>query len=292
MRKFTLVTLFFLSLGSLSAQKDTTVIDTSYQYKKVMIIPFEENMYVCNIQNELATKSNMNSSQIVRSFRYGAAAALQNKFLYLYSTTSLIHLVEDSLKDLRRVYGSISRSYEPIPEEPKEEPKGLTPVLKKFELKSQSKKRNGEEGTRIENGQIVSHQNSTPRFMNTMIRDPRLLGYLHDKYGTDLFVFLNEMDIENDLSDQVAVAEGNYNRILKFHYTVYNHRGELISKGVVTTTFPSTENNVGEIIKLYFPAIALKIAAKLPQPRVLKVQPVDPNESKTGVEEEVIEEEK
>lgn len=289
MRKFTLITLLFVAIGSLSAQKDTAVIDTSYQYKKVMIIPFEENMYVCNIQNELATHSNMNSKQIVRSFRLGAAASLQSKFLYLYSTTSLIHLVEDSLKDLRRVYGSISRSYEPIPEEPKEEAKGIAPVLKKLEGKQQ-KKQGGEVGTRVENGQIVSSQVSTPRFMNTLIRDPRLLGYLSTKYGTDLFVFLNEMDIENDLSDQVKVAEGNYNRILKFHYTVYNHRGELISKGVVSTTFPSTENNVANIIKLYFPEIAQKIAAKLPQPRVLKV--VTPSESKVEVEEEVIEEEK
>lgn len=291
MRKFTLITLFFLALGSLSAQKDTAVIDTSYQYKKVMIIPFEENMYVCNIQNQLATTSNMNSAQIVRSFRYGAAAALQNKFLYLYSTTSLIHLVEDSLKDLRRVYGSISRSYEPILEEPKEEAKGLAPVLKKFESKQQ-KKQGGEEGTRVQNGQIISHQNSTPRFMNTMIRDPKLLGYLSGKYETDLFVFLNEMDIENDLSDLVKVSENNYNRILKFHYTVYNHSEQIISKGVVSTTFPCTENNVGTIVKIYFPQIALKLAAKLPQPTVLKAQPVNAADSRILVEEEVIEEEK
>ncbi len=291
MRKFTFIPLFFLALGSLSAQKDTAVIDTSYQYKKVMIIPFEENMYVCNIQNQLATTSHMNSAQIVRSFRYGAAAALQNKFLYLYSTTSLIHLVEDSLKDLRRVYGSISRSYEPIVEEPKEEAKGLAPVLKKFESKQQ-KKQGGEEGTRVQNGQIISHQNSTPRFMNTMIRDPKLLGYLSEKYGTDLFVFLNEMDIENDLSDLVKVSENNYNRILKFHYTVYNHSQQIISKGVVSTTFPCTENNVGTIVKIYFPQIALKLAAKLPQPRVLKAQPVNPADSKILLEEEVIEEEK
>lgn len=282
MRKFTLITLIFISFGSLSAQKDSTVVDSNYQYKKVMIIPFEENMYVCNIQNQLATTSKMNSSQIVRSFRYGIASSMQNQFLYLYSTTSLIHLVEDSLKDLRRVYGSISRSFEAVPEEPKPETKGgLAPVLKKLEAKPK-KQGQTETITKVENGQIVSHQNSTPRFMNTVIRDPKLLGYLHQKYGTDLFVFLNEMDIENDLSDLVKVSENNYNRILRFHYTVYNHRGETVSKGVVSTTFPCTENNVTNIVKLYFPEISRKIAAKLPQPVVPKAE--NTGESKTGKE--------
>jgi len=283
MRKFTLITLFFLALGSLSAQKDSSIIDTAYQYKKVMIIPFEENMYVCNVQNQLATASNMNSSQIVKAFRYGIASSMQNQSLYLYSTTSLIHLVEDSLKDLRRVYGSISRSFEIVPEEPKQETKGgLVPALKKLETKPKKQTQGGEQVTRVENGQIVSHQNNTPRFMNTVIRDPKLLGYLHQKYGTDLFVFLNEMDIENDLSDLVKVSENNYNRILRFHYTVYNHLGQTVSKGVVTTTFPSTENNVSNIIKLYFPEIARKIAAKLPQPKLPK--PADSGESKAGKE--------
>ncbi len=285
MQKFTLFILFSLSCFVAWAQADTTLLDTSYQYKKVMIIPFEEDMYICEIQSQLGSNSGMNTAQIKRTFRYGIASALQNQFLYLYSTTSLIHLVQDSLKDLYRVYGSIARTYDLVPEEPKEEPKGaLGPVLKKLDFKA-NKKEGKEEKTHIENGQIISKQTSAPRFMNVAIKDPALLPYLNQKYGTDLFVFLNEMDIVNDLSDPYKVAENNYDRILKFHYTVYNHKGQILNKGIISTPFPSTENSVNGIIKVYFPLIAKQLATKLPQPKVLKVQEVNSADSKIMVEE-------
>ncbi|MFM7022951.1 MAG: hypothetical protein ACKOXB_08225 [Flavobacteriales bacterium] len=274
-----LLSVLLCALQSLMGQDTLVKLDTSYRYKKVMIIPFEEQMYLCQIQNLLATESRMNTSQIIRTFRYSTASSLQTEFLNLYSTTSLIHLVEDSLRDLHRVYGSISRTYDAVPEEPKEENKKGLPILKKLDLKE---KKQSSEKTGIEKGQIVSHYDNTPRFMNTVIKDKKLLPYLSKKYGTDLFVFINEMDIENDLSDPYKVAENNYMRILKFHYTIYNFKGQIISMGVVSTTFPSTENNVGNIVKNYFPVIAKQLAAKLPQPKVPKVNAAAPVESKTG----------
>ena len=281
MLKSRIILLFFIVLCALHSAmaQDSLSQDTSYKYKKVMIIPFEEQMYICQIQNLLANESKMNTSQIIRSFRYNIASSMQNEFLYLYSTTSLIHLVEDSLKDLHRVYGSISRTYDAIPEEPKEENKKGLPLLKKFEHKTKTP---DNERTSIQNGQIVSHHDNTPRFMNAVIKDKKLLPYLNKKYGTDLFVFLNEMDIENDLSDPYKVAENNYLRILKFHYTIYNVKGQIVSMGIVSTTFPSTENNVGNIVKNYFPLITKQLATKLPQPRVPKVNTSTPTESKTG----------
>ncbi len=276
-RIIVLLLVVFCALQSAMAQ-DTAALDTSYKYKKVMIIPFEEQMYLCQIQNLLANESQMNTAQIIRSFRYSIASSMQNEFLYLYSTTSLIHLVEDSLKDLRRVYGSISRTYDAVPEEPKEENKKGLPLLKNFERK----KKEDNEKTHIQNGQIVSHYDNTPRFMNAVIKDKKLLPYLYKKYGTDLFVFINEMDIENDLSDPYKVAENNYMRILKFHYTIYNFKGKMVGMGVVSTTFPSTENNVGNIVKNYFPLITKQLATKLPQPKVPKVNTATPIESKTG----------
>ncbi len=277
MQKFGTIILFFcLCVSQFTIAQDSAALDTSYKYKKVMIIPFEEQMYICQIQNLLASESQMNTAQIIRTFRYSIASSMQNEFLYLYSTTSLIHLVEDSLKDLHRVYGSISRTYDAVPEEPKEENKKSLPLLKKKTKKEDT------ERTQIQNGQIVSHHDNTPRFMNAVVKDKKLLPYLSKKYGTDLFVFINEMDIENDLSDPYKVAENNYLRILKFHYTIYNFRGQRVSMGVVSTTFPSTENKVANIVKNYFPLITKQLATKLPQPRIPKVNTATPIESKTS----------
>ncbi len=118
--------------------------------------------------------------------------------------------------------------------------------------------------------------------MNTIIEDKRLLPYLSKKYGTDLYVFISQMEIMNDLSDPIKVADNNYLRTLRFHYTIYNFRGQIISMGVVSTTFPSTENKVSSIVQNYFPIVTKQLATKLPQPKVPKVNNGTILESKTG----------
>jgi hypothetical protein len=269
-----LVLCCLFSTASQAQSQDLGIQDTTgKQYKKIMIIPFEPEMYLCGIQRNIAAESNKSHSEIVRLFRYGLSSQLQNKFLYLYSTTSLIHF-NDSTKDLLKTYASISYQFEPYQKEltPEEIEVGEKKKRKKFiNLKRKEK-------SKISNGQLVSKKTNQPKFASLKIKNIAILSYLSNKYHADLFVFITELDIQNNISDQTALANNKYTRDLRAHYAIIDYEGKIISKGVVSTSFPNTVNSVNEISSVYFPKLADKLVLKLPKKLQLIEKTIDPLE--------------
>lgn len=246
--------------------------DTSFKdYKKVMIIPFEDQMYLCGIQRQIAETSKKSHQEIVRLFRYGLASQLQNKFLYSYSTASLIHF-RDTTQDLLQTYASIAYQFEPYQKELTPE-EAAAEKKKKRKLKFKKKK----EPTKL-NGQLVSKKSTQPKFASLQIKKKEILTYLYKKYRTDLFVFITELDIQNDISNQVSLAQNTYKRDLRAHYAVVDSEGKFLSKGIVSTKFPNSVNSVSVITSVYFPKIADKLLLKLPKKIQLIQDQTDPKE--------------
>lgn len=268
------ILLLFLAFSSAAfCQNDGPDLQdtTSKEYKKIMIIPFENEMYLCGIQSSIAAESNKTHQQIVKLFRYGLASQLQNKFLYMYSTTSLVHF-NDTTKDLLKTYASVNYKFEPYQKElsPEELEAGKKKEKKKFFKKKKQ--------TKISKGQLVSRKTTQPKFASLQIKNKKILPYLSNKYQTDLYVFITELDIQNNITDQSALANNKYVRDLRAHYAIVDYEGKFISKGVVSTTFPNTVNTVQEISSIYFPKLADKLALKLPKKIQLIDKKIDPLE--------------
>jgi hypothetical protein len=245
------------------------------KYQKVMIIPFENNMYVCGIQPYLAASSGKTHIEIVEYFREAVAIELQNQFLYLYNTASLIHY-SDTNKDIFKAYDAVSYKFEIAPEEDEEETdkdnsldKAKNKAKNLFKRKKATKYQRG----LVKDGNIVSNKNTEQKFASAVVRKKENIQYLSKKYRADLFVYITEMDVENDISDQNAFINNEYERFLRLHYTMINKKGEVIGKGVVYTKFPNSVNTIEEINKTYLPLVAKKLRAKLPQPVKPKVDP-------------------
>ncbi len=245
------------------------------KYKKVMIIPFESNMYVCGIQPYLAASSGKTHIEIVDFFRNAVAIELQNQFLYLYNTASLIHY-SDTNKDIFKAYDAVSYKFEIAPEEQEEIDENDNSLDKaKNKAKNLFKKKKSKKYKRglVKNGNIVSNKNTEQKFASVVVRKKSNIAYLSKKYKADLFVYITEMDMENDISDQNAFINNEYERFLRLHYSMVNRKGEVIEKGLVYTKFPSSVNKIEEIKKTYLPLVAKKLKAKLPQPVKPKVDP-------------------
>lgn len=269
---FILITCFFLSLITMAQNQRPDLPDTTHKvYKKIMIIPFESQMYLCGIQRNIAAESKKSHSQIVRFFRYGLSSQLQNKFLYSYSTASLIHF-NDSTKDLLKTYASIGYKFEPYQKELTTEE---IEAKKKKKTKAIFKKK---KRSKISRGQLVSRKTTQPQFASLQIKNKAILAYLSNKYHTDLFVFITELDIQNNISDQTTLVNNKYTRDLRAHYAIIDYEGKYISKGVVSTTFPNTVNSVQEITSVYFPILADKLVLKLPKKIQLIKKKIDPLE--------------
>ena len=245
-------------------------------FNKVMIIPFEESMYLCGIQTYLAQKSRKTHNEIVNYFREETALELQNQFLYRYNTVSLLHF-NDTAKDLYRAYDAVSYKFEVIPiEEEQEAPKNTLDKAKNLFKKKDPKPSPYKRGT-INEGQIVSRKSSAQKFANINVSKPETLKYLGEKYRADLFVYVTEFDIQNDMSNQTAFVDGTYKRFLRLHFSMINIDGKIVEKGLITVPFPNNENDITIIRSLYLPIAAKKMMDKLPYtPKPM----VDPKQGK------------
>lgn len=265
--------LFFLILlvigGFTQAQQNDAdaVLPDSLKplYQKVMIIPFEMNMYLCGVQSYLAQESNKTHDEIVSFFREGVALELQNQFLYKYNTVSLMHM-NDSSQDLFKAYDAVKYKFEvaPIEEETSKNDANSTIQKAKNLFAKKPKTNNQLSRGKVQNGQIISEKNTTQKFVNVEVTKKENLTYLYNKYNTDLFVYITEMDIENDMSNQTAFINNEYQRYLRLHYSMVDKDGKIVEKGIVYTKFPNNENDIKSIRVKYLPLVAKKLSEKLP----------------------------
>ena len=262
--KLSLLLVIVFAKGFAQNGPDVVLPDTTKPlFNKVMIVPFEQNMYLCGVQTQLAQKSKKTHNEIVAYFREQTALELQNQFLYRYNTVSLMH-ANDTTKDIYKAYDAVSYKFEIAPvEEEEEEPKNAIDKAKNLFKKKPAKSSKYERGT-TNDGQIVSKKNTDQKFANVVVRKPENLKYLSEKYKADLFVYVTEFDIENDMSNPAAFVNGDYKRLLKLHFSMVDKDGKIVEKGLITVPFPNNQNDVEVIRMTYLPLAAKKMMEKLP----------------------------
>jgi hypothetical protein len=167
---------------------------------------------------------------------------------------------EDRRKDLYAIYGKSGKDYRVLPQENEEAPK----KVKLPNLKKQKPQETQLHGTRMQNGQIVSENDGQERFMARTITDSSLFNYLYGKYGSVLYVFINQFDVGPMAGLDYRAFEGDeYQREIKVHYSVYTHGYEIYS-GVAKTYFSSMVNSQKDIIVENMPELARQIATSIP----------------------------
>lgn len=236
---------YLLLFCVLSKAQDNTRTSTSNEKTpigKIMLIPFEPKLYMSEIDKKVNEQTKWSFNQIRENFRHQLDEELKHK---LQTLAPVVSFYSDSLKmwkDLEYIYTSTRLSFDPI----SKPSSGVNAVPR-------------EKG--IKNGQIVVEMNDDEKFMNVTISSTELLIYLHKKYKTDYFVFVNELDLKND-PNSYNIATNSYQRQVVVHYTIIDKAGKLITAGAATSTFSSQENNPKKIVNKMFSPIAAYIAAK------------------------------
>lgn len=141
--------------------------------------------------------------------------------------------MEDTVKykkDLEGLYQYLSYEYLPVPDQSNYSPP------KKAKLEKTEKK--------IDKGQLVVETNSDKRFMEARLTNPKVVPMLYGKYKTDLFVFINQLDIlASGSKDPSELGQGNPNRKIVIHYTVYTFDAKEINSGIIEVEFDPLLNN-------------------------------------------------
>lgn len=249
-------------LINLSGQENIQNPDTAFYHEKaMMIIPFEEKMFRSEIDKELAEESEKNYETILSNFRYGVAYQFRYEMLYRYKAFSLINMTVDSVReDLERIYAGVSYDYEVILDTAGYS--GANPIQKiQFDKLIKESKKEPVNGS--VNGEIVSTRDTRKRYMKTVVKDTSLLPYLNDRYECEYYLFINELDLLNDLSDINSVSTGEWNRILKIHFTIIDSNGKVIETGLLEKSFPRDQNNIDEIINTEIKELARQLRYKM-----------------------------
>lgn len=104
--------------------------------------------------------------------------------------------------------------------------------------------------------------NNDARFMNAKIKNASLVPYLYGKYKTDLYLFVNELDIKA-FNGPAADMSTNASRKIVLHYTVYTYDAKEINSGIAEVDLPPSVNNPNKIINSYFSQLADIVAARI-----------------------------
>lgn len=244
--------LFFLFTALSSSAQNTTINTTKKPEReaqnahKVMLIPFEPKLYMSEVDRAINAETDLTAKQIKHKLRDGLNEQLGKAFKNL--KYGVVDLMDDTVKyskDLLGIYQYLSYSYQKVPNQ------------ENYKAPEKEKKE-----TTIEKGQLNVETNSDARFMNAKITNPKVVPYLYSKYKTDLFVFVNQLDIIA-AGSATRFSDGSTNRKIILHYTVYTFDAKEINSGIAEVEFEPELNNPNKIVTRYFSIIANTIAQRV-----------------------------
>jgi hypothetical protein len=222
---------------------------------RIMVVPFEPQMYMGDIGEKIYTESKLNFKQLSEYFRHQLDSQLKLKLQSIESP--VVSFYTDSVKtsgDLRYIYESTSIAFDLVD-------KPSAPTV-------QNKKQQG-----ISKGQLAVEASSDKKFTTTKFSSNELIPFLSKKYKSEYFVFINELDMKT-VAESYDIASDTYQREVTVHYTIVDDLSKLITAGATTYRFSSKVNDPKKIANQTFSPIAAFIAAKLEA--VIKPKPAIP----------------
>ena len=255
-KKFLLSLFFFIVTINVRAQipgSETEAGNAFTGYKKILLIPYNPMMHLSDADQDIGEYSELSGEKIRAAFRLGLTSEVNAQLEKIYPTYSLL---SNSLRDydLDLLYSSIYYRMDTVFSV--SHPSNEDQLQKRKSIFSR-------------NRNSKTKENHDFKFMNIALDRTAQLPKLGEKYGADLFVFLNQFEIITHYDDCLDLASKIYSRQLKVHYSVYDVQGKELYGDVAAVDFPSNSNDINEIIQTNFPKIAESIVKTIPKKKEL-----------------------
>lgn len=227
----------------------------STEKTKVLIIPFEEKLFYCDIMRDLTTVNQLSQQQIYDRLRNEIQLSLKAALKDSMETATFLNTDSITDTDLINIYAVLGYKYVPVPVIEKEEKTGKG---KKNKVKTVEPKK--EVG--IRNGQVVAERQAVERYMSAQLKDHEVLNQFYANYGINKFLFINQMDVKMDLTDPEA-AFIDPKRVVAIHYTIMDKDGKEMSGGLASTQFPGTESRLNYITGSTFYKLSAEVLGSI-----------------------------
>ncbi len=245
------VLLLFLFPGLLHAQTDMfgdekvnktdqeVYAEGAEEKAKILIIPFEEKLFYCDIMRDLTTVNQLTQLQIYDRLRNEIQLSLKAALKDSMETATFLNTDSITDQDLINIYAVLGYKFVPVPAKEEVDEKGK---VKKEKKKPEPKKEVG-----IRDGQVVAERQVVDRYMSAHLKNHEVLNQFYTNYGINKFLFINQMDVKMDLTDP-EMAFVDPKRVVAIHYSVLDKDGHPIGGGLASAQFPGTESRMNYII--------------------------------------------
>ncbi|HTA27395.1 MAG TPA: hypothetical protein VK809_06390 [Bacteroidia bacterium] len=218
---------------------------------KILLVPFKPTMLMSEIGKAVNSSTHLSYTKITEAFRSSLDLALYTTFRQSYTATSLIQTPKKGDTTLAYTYASVGYKFD------------LQPGDSSGESHAEFDK-NQQKNHFIKNGQLQVPMDHSKRFMNVDLINPKLLPFLYKKYGADIFIFINELDIRNVANTESEdLTASNFRRQVTVQYSIVNAQKQYLAEGILTTYFPSNVNDPKVIGEKYFTLIAQDMVKEL-----------------------------
>ncbi|MFM1876331.1 MAG: hypothetical protein RL266_2068 [Bacteroidota bacterium] len=226
---------------------------------KILIIPFEEKLFYCDIMRDLTEANQMTQQQIYDRLRNEIQLSLKAALKDSMETATFLNTDSITDQDLINIYAVLGYKYVPVPvkEEVDEKGKVNSDSHRKEKKQPEPKMEVG-----IRNGQVVAERQVVDRYMSAQLKSFDVLQQLNANYGINKFLFINQMDVKMDLTDP-ETAFLDPKRMVAIHYTIMDKEGKEISGGLASSQFPGTESRFNYIIGSTFYKLSAEVLGSL-----------------------------
>lgn len=221
---------------------------------KVMVIPFNQYNYFSDADRELAESNEMQASDISTMFRYGLNYNVSTRVIATDGAYNILtDTTVDSYRDLEMIYASVDYRFEkPLDINAPDTLSDRT--IKQNDLFGRGVEEEKEEKKKL--SLKKEEEPKTEKYLNAHVTHPEIFPSLQQKYGTDLFLFINQFELVTNYNHCLDRSKNYFERKVLVHYSIYDANGNQLKGDAITVTFSSAETNVDAIIATQFPIIA------------------------------------
>lgn len=216
----------------------------------IVLVPMYPTMFNVDsdISQAMTKASGQNFDQVRATFNKALIDQLRKQFGTSYKITSLLDDTVKMKADLRYVYANTTNEWTVVgsPLNPPPVPAGT------------AQKPSGG----VKNGQVQAQSAQGDRFMNVRMNNNEVLEMLKTKYNAQYVIFVNQLDLKNDLGSDPYNLNGTqtFKRSAVIHFTVFSTAtSKRIAAGKVKSEFANTDNTPRAVIQKAFPSLIRQV---------------------------------
>ena len=230
------------STTRVDSAKDTSTVAANGKIN-ILVVPWYPKMFNASsdITKAISANTGENYKQIQESLRKGMCEQVKKTFGAKYNVISFLDDTAKTNIDLYYTYDVTRTEYIPVNSP-------LNPVENQ---KKTLKDAASGSTTGIKNGEVQVDMQEGEKFMNTIVVSPNLLPHLKKNYKCEYVIFLNQLDLQNDLGSDPYNTQGttDFKRLAVLHWTIYSTRtGKRVAMGKNKAQYANTVNTTRKII--------------------------------------------